>query len=146
MTSGMAHVSGGVMAAYIAFGIEARHILTAVIMTAPGAILLSKILVPETEKPETLGTVHAAEMLDRRQRARRRGARHARRASPGAQHRRDADLVSGTGRAREHGTGVRRNVPPGTSSAGRWPRSPTCWACRGKTARPSASCWARARC
>ena len=48
MTSGMAHVSGGVMAAYIAFGIEARHILTAVIMTAPGAILLSKMLVPET--------------------------------------------------------------------------------------------------
>ena len=57
MTSGMAHVSGGVMAAYIAFGIEARHILTAVIMTAPGAILISKMLVPETEKPETLGTV-----------------------------------------------------------------------------------------
>ena len=48
MTSGMAHVSGGVMAAYISYGIEARHILTAVIMTAPGAILLSKILVPET--------------------------------------------------------------------------------------------------
>jgi concentrative nucleoside transporter, CNT family len=61
MTSGMAHVSGGVMAAYISFGIEARHILTAVIMTAPGAILLSKILVPETEKPETLGTVGRTE-------------------------------------------------------------------------------------
>ncbi len=61
MTSGMAHVSGGVMAAYIAFGIEARHILTAVIMTAPGAIMLSKMLVPETEKPETLGTVSSAE-------------------------------------------------------------------------------------
>jgi CNT family concentrative nucleoside transporter len=61
MTSGMAHVSGGVMAAYIAFGIEARHILTAVIMTAPGAIMLSKILVPETEKPETMGTVSSAE-------------------------------------------------------------------------------------
>ena len=61
MTSGMAHVSGGVMAAYIAFGIEASHILTAVIMTAPGAILMSKILVPETEKPETLGTVSSAE-------------------------------------------------------------------------------------
>jgi concentrative nucleoside transporter, CNT family len=61
MTAGMAHVSGGVMAAYIAFGIEPRHILTAVIMTAPGAILLSKILVPETGKPETLGTVSSAE-------------------------------------------------------------------------------------
>ena len=61
MTSGMAHVSGGVMAAYIAFDIEARHILTAVIMTAPGAIMLSKMLVPETERPETLGTVSSAE-------------------------------------------------------------------------------------
>ncbi len=57
MTSGMAHVSGGVMAAYISYGVEARHILTAVIMTAPGTILLSKLIIPETEKPETLGTV-----------------------------------------------------------------------------------------
>ncbi len=57
MTAGMAHVSGGIMAAYIAFGIEPRHILTAVIMTAPGAVLLSKIMVPETEVPETLGHV-----------------------------------------------------------------------------------------
>ena len=61
MTSGMAHVSGGVMAAYISYGIEARHILTAVIMTAPGAILLSKILVPETERPETYGSVGLTE-------------------------------------------------------------------------------------
>jgi concentrative nucleoside transporter, CNT family len=61
MTSGMAHVSGGVMAAYIAFDIEARHILTAVIMTAPGAILMSKMLVPETEVPETLGHASSAE-------------------------------------------------------------------------------------
>ncbi len=36
MTSGMAHISGGVMAAYIAFGIDPAHLLTAVIMTAPG--------------------------------------------------------------------------------------------------------------
>src|SRR5262249_15779636 len=57
MTSGMAHVSGGVMAAYFAFGVEPRHILTAVIMTAPGTILLAKLMVPETGVPETLGTV-----------------------------------------------------------------------------------------
>jgi CNT family concentrative nucleoside transporter len=57
MTSGMAHVSGGIMGAYIAFGIEARHILTAVIMTAPGTLLLAKMLVPETEKPVTAGRV-----------------------------------------------------------------------------------------
>src|ERR1700752_112255 len=58
MTSGMAHVSGGIMAAYIAFGVEARHLLTAVIMTAPGTLLISKMLVPETEVPKTMGVVH----------------------------------------------------------------------------------------
>lgn len=57
MTSGMAHISGGIMAAYILFGIEAKHLLTAVIMTAPGTIMMAKMLVPETETPETMGTV-----------------------------------------------------------------------------------------
>ena len=57
MTAGMAHVSGSIMAAYIAFGIEARHLLTAVIMTAPGTIMMAKILEPETAVPETLGGV-----------------------------------------------------------------------------------------
>ena len=57
MTAGMAHVSGSIMAAYIAFGIEARHLLTAVIMTAPGTIMMAKIIEPETETPETLGGV-----------------------------------------------------------------------------------------
>jgi concentrative nucleoside transporter, CNT family len=57
MTSGMAHVSGGIMAAYIAFGIEPKHLLSAVIMTAPGTILISKMLVPETEVPATAGRV-----------------------------------------------------------------------------------------
>jgi len=46
MTAGMAHVSGSIMAAYIAFGIEARHLLTAVIMTAPGTIMMAKIFEP----------------------------------------------------------------------------------------------------
>jgi CNT family concentrative nucleoside transporter len=57
MTSGMAHISGGIMAAYIALGIEPKHLLAAVIMTAPGTILLSKLFVPETEIPQTAGTV-----------------------------------------------------------------------------------------
>ena len=58
MTSGMAHVSGGIMAAYISFGINAQDLLSAVIMTAPGTILIAKMLVPETEVPATAGTVH----------------------------------------------------------------------------------------
>ena len=57
MTSGMAHISGGIMAAYILFGIEARHLLTAVIMTAPGTLMMAKIFVPETGRPKTMGTV-----------------------------------------------------------------------------------------
>jgi len=57
MTAGMAHVSGAIMAAYIAFGVEARHLLTAVIMTAPGTIVMSKLLEPETGTPDTMGNV-----------------------------------------------------------------------------------------
>jgi concentrative nucleoside transporter, CNT family len=61
MTSGMAHVSGGIMAAYILFGIDPKHLLSAVIMTAPGTILVSKMLVPETEQPKTAGRVVISE-------------------------------------------------------------------------------------
>jgi CNT family concentrative nucleoside transporter len=61
MTAGMAHVSGGIMAAYIAQGIAAKHLLSAVIMTAPGTILMAKMLVPETEEPKTAGTVRIAD-------------------------------------------------------------------------------------
>jgi CNT family concentrative nucleoside transporter len=57
MTAGMAHISGGIMAAYILFGIDAKHLLTAVIMTAPGTLMMAKIFVPETQVPETMGTV-----------------------------------------------------------------------------------------
>ena len=60
MTIGMAHVSGGMMAAYIAYGVEAKHILASVIMTAPGTILLAKMMVPETEVPVTSGKVEMA--------------------------------------------------------------------------------------
>ena len=79
MTSGMAHVSGGVMAAYFAFGVEPRHVLTAVIMTAPGTILLSKLLIPETEVPETSGSARPdalkpdANLLDAASRGTREG-------------------------------------------------------------------------
>src|SRR5215472_4574919 len=55
MTAGMAHISGAVLGAYILFGAEARHLLTAVFMTAPGTLLLSKMLIPETSVPKTAG-------------------------------------------------------------------------------------------
>jgi len=57
MTSGMAHVSGGIMAMYISQGVEARHLLSAVIMTSPGTILIAKMLVPEVGVPATEGRV-----------------------------------------------------------------------------------------
>ncbi len=58
MTSGMAHVSGAVMAAYVLFAkVEIGHLLTAVIMTAPATIMLAKMFIPETEEPETLGGI-----------------------------------------------------------------------------------------
>ncbi len=58
MTSGMAHVSGAVMAAYVLMAhVEIQHLLTAVIMTAPATIMLAKILVPEVDKPATAGGV-----------------------------------------------------------------------------------------
>src|SRR5215813_6002997 len=50
MTAGMAHVSGAVMAAYVLIAhVEIRHLLTAVIMTAPATLMLAKMLMPETE-------------------------------------------------------------------------------------------------
>jgi CNT family concentrative nucleoside transporter len=58
MASGMAHVSGAVMAAYVLIaGVEIRHLLTAVIMTAPATLMLAKMLMPETGKPVTAGNV-----------------------------------------------------------------------------------------
>jgi CNT family concentrative nucleoside transporter len=62
MTSGMAHISGGMMAAYIRVGgADPKNLLTAVIMTAPGTLLMAKMLVPETEQPLTAGRVQMPE-------------------------------------------------------------------------------------
>ncbi len=98
MTSGMAHVSGAMLGAYILLGIEARHLLTAVIMTAPGTILIAKMLVPETEQPLTAGTVKidVAELEDRPVNvldAATKGTTDG--LYPGAERRGDADFVSG---------------------------------------------------
>jgi concentrative nucleoside transporter, CNT family len=58
MVSGMAHVSGAVMAAYVVIAhVTITHLLTAVIMTAPATIMLAKMFMPETGTPETRGTI-----------------------------------------------------------------------------------------
>jgi len=53
MVGGMATIAGGVLAAYVSFGISAGHLLTASVMSAPAALLMAKILLPETEVSET---------------------------------------------------------------------------------------------
>ncbi len=58
MVSGMAHVSGAVMAAYVSFAhVQIEHLLTAVIMTAPATIMLAKMMQPEVDTPATAGKV-----------------------------------------------------------------------------------------
>ena len=57
MTGSFACIAGGVMATYIALGVPPEYLLAASIMAAPGALVISKIVYPETEEPETQGTV-----------------------------------------------------------------------------------------
>lgn len=71
MTAGMAHVSGSIMVAYVQVAhVDIVHLLTAVIMTAPGAVMMAKLLEPETGTPETAGEIkvdipnHDANVLD----------------------------------------------------------------------------------
>ncbi|MFM8494919.1 MAG: NupC/NupG family nucleoside CNT transporter, partial [Planctomycetia bacterium] len=60
MVSGMGLVSGGILGAYLATGCTSRDLLTAILMSFPATIYLTKIVIPETEVPETLGTVRVA--------------------------------------------------------------------------------------
>ena len=57
MAGSMACIAGGVMAVYIALGVKAEYLLAASLMAAPGALVISKIVWPETEKSETKGVV-----------------------------------------------------------------------------------------
>ncbi len=57
MAGSMACIAGGVMAVYISFGVPAEYLLAASIMAAPGALVISKIVWPETEISETKGKV-----------------------------------------------------------------------------------------
>lgn len=57
MTAGMATVAGGVLAVYVSMGVSAGHLIAASIMSAPGALMIAKIIYPETGQPPTLGKV-----------------------------------------------------------------------------------------
>jgi CNT family concentrative nucleoside transporter len=56
MVGGFATIAGGVLAAYVAMGIDAGHLVTASVISAPAALLIAKVIVPETEQPATLGS------------------------------------------------------------------------------------------
>jgi CNT family concentrative nucleoside transporter len=59
MVSGMAHISGALMAVYIGMGADAVAILATSVMASPCSLYLAKVLLPETEQPLTRGLVQA---------------------------------------------------------------------------------------
>jgi CNT family concentrative nucleoside transporter len=60
MVSGMAHISGGMMAVYINYGADPVAVITTCIMACPCSLYLAKLILPETGMPETAGSVHTA--------------------------------------------------------------------------------------
>ncbi|MEZ5333166.1 MAG: NupC/NupG family nucleoside CNT transporter [Thermoanaerobaculia bacterium] len=57
MVGGFATIAGGVLAAYVRMGISAGHLITASVISAPAALMIAKVMQPETEQPRTLGHV-----------------------------------------------------------------------------------------
>ena len=55
LASGLATIAGGMLAAYISLGVDANHVLSASVMSAPAALAISKLMYPETEVPATSG-------------------------------------------------------------------------------------------
>jgi CNT family concentrative nucleoside transporter len=64
MTGGMATIAGSVLAGYIAFGVDAGHLLAASVMSAPAALVMARILIPETETSLTKGGVEIRDERD----------------------------------------------------------------------------------
>ena len=146
MAAGMATISGSVLLAYVAMGVDAGYLVTASFMSAPAAVMIAKIMVPETGAPETLERGARRGPAPRRQHHRRRRARRQRGAAAGAQRRRDADRVRRAGRHGRRGVGwsaAGSAIPScrwGASWGRRWRRWRTSWASPGARRRSSASC------
>jgi len=62
MVGGFATIAGGVLAAYVGMGISAGHLITASVISAPAALMIAKVLLPETESPQTLRGTSPGEM------------------------------------------------------------------------------------
>src|SRR5207253_1414540 len=61
MVSGMAHISGGMMAVYINYGADPVAVITTCVMASPCSLYLAKLILPETGQPETAGILHKSE-------------------------------------------------------------------------------------
>ena len=59
MVCGMAHIAGGVAAVYASMGVSAGHLLTASVLNCPAALMIAKIMLPETERSETAASMPA---------------------------------------------------------------------------------------
>jgi CNT family concentrative nucleoside transporter len=57
MVGGFATIAGGVLAAYVGMGIDAGHLMTASVISAPAALVIAKVMQPEVDEPQTLGRV-----------------------------------------------------------------------------------------
>jgi CNT family concentrative nucleoside transporter len=57
MSGSLACIAGGILIVYVNFGARAEYLLTASLMAAPAALVISKIVWPETEESETMGKV-----------------------------------------------------------------------------------------
>lgn len=57
MVGGFATIAGGVLAIYVSFGINASHLITASVMSAPAALVIAKVMQPEVDEPQTLGLI-----------------------------------------------------------------------------------------
>ena len=75
MSAGMATIAGSVLLAYVAMGVDAGYLVTASFMSAPAAVMIAKIMVPETGAPETLGAAQRRGPAPGRQHHRRRRPR-----------------------------------------------------------------------
>ncbi|MDD5710469.1 MAG: nucleoside transporter C-terminal domain-containing protein [Candidatus Marinimicrobia bacterium] len=62
MVGGFATIAGGVLAGYIAMGVDAGHLVAASVMSAPAAMVIGKIIYPEVKKSKTAGMVRMPEM------------------------------------------------------------------------------------
>ncbi|MEA2077156.1 MAG: nucleoside transporter C-terminal domain-containing protein [Candidatus Marinimicrobia bacterium] len=62
MVGGFATIAGGVLAGFIAMGVDAGHLVAASVMSAPAALVMGKIIYPELKKSKTLGMIKMPEI------------------------------------------------------------------------------------